>query len=74
MTEKKSYIFRNIWFFIGYVIMFFVLIVGTVGCLMNDLPWLLGIILVWCDIIAILALINRIQDIKRKLKQFKNQQ
>lgn len=71
MTEKTSYIIRNIWFFIGYTIMLFVLIAGTIGCLMNDLPWILSIILIWCDIVAILALINRIQDIKRKLKQFK---
>lgn len=71
MTEKSSYIIRNIWFFIGYVVMLFVLIAGTIGCLMNDLPWILGIVLIWCDIVAILALINRIQDIKRKLKQFK---
>lgn len=73
---------QNIFFFLGVIGMMCVLIAGTIGIPMSDLPlWakiILEIILVWCDLIGIGAIVNRIHSIKieraeeKKLKDKEN--
>lgn len=57
---------RNIFFWFVWLGMCVVLAVGTVGVFKADIPiWaivLLEILLIWCDLVAIVAAVNRIKN------------
>ena len=60
----------NIGFFISAIGMMIILGVGTVAFFSGEIPIIVGILILWCDAVGILAISNRIYNIiKENRKQ-----